>query len=942
MAEIEVRDLPDLPGRGRLWRHAASGGKILLLENADPAHVFGVAFRTLPADSTGVAHILEHSVLCGSARYPSGKPFAELLKGSLQTFLNAMTLPDMTLYAVASPHAGDFHNLVAVYLDAVFAPLLSETTFRQEAWRLEARPDGAPVLQGVVYNEMKGYLASPLSKLDETLRRALLPGTVYGLGYGGDPGEIPNLSATAMRDFYRRFYAPENALIVCAGQGVPTEIVGMIATRLDACQSGTSAAPPAPAARFESPRTVSATYSGTRTDPRSDGFLAVGWVLPMPASPADTLTWRLLDELLVGASNSLMRRALVESGLGADLVQSGYSEATRQPIFRVGLSGADPAASESIETAVLDALSEVAHDGFDPRDIEAALNLVEFRLREGRGGPFPEGIWQMLDAFRGWRHSGDPFAALDLARAYSGMAEDIRSGRIDLRRPVAALVASTHRVRVVLQADPGHAAREVDAERARIRRIAQMSPTAPEKRPAPSQPSPVPMLTRADLSPEVVPDILAVEQAGPLILTQTLPTRGIVYLDLMLDLTAIPAADLPLARFLGAVLTELGTARRERSDLARWIGTATGGIRAVARASSHVSGAPVVTLILRGKALAGRTGDLADILAEIVHEARFDDPSGLNELVARERSRVEAALLRSGHEVVDRRLRAALAPAGQGEEALNGLGYLDFLRDAGDAGESGLGNNLEALRRALVGQDAIVSVAADRNTLNRVYPIIPRLAWSNGTRLACPAAAQRHSAALAVPMEALEAPTSVSFVGLGGDLSAAGLAHSGATDAVIRHLANTYLWDNVREKGGAYGGLARLDPVRETVTMLSYRDPHLLKTLDVFRGAAGFLEQAASERDQTAAVIAAIGARDRPHHPEDAALAALERWLTGQDADWRNRRRAELLATGPAEFRAVAGALAAMQEHVVVLAGADALDRAEAARPGEFTRRRIL
>ena len=929
------RPLPDLPGSGELLHHP-SGARILVLRNADPNLVFGIGFPTLPDDDTGVAHILEHAVLSGSAAYPGPSPFAALMRGSLNTFLNAMTMPDLTLYAVASPHAGEFRTLVDVYLDAVFAPLLTVETFRREGWRLDRDAAGQPQLQGIVYNEMKGHYASPQALMGDRLRQALFPDTVQGRDYGGAPAAIPGLTHAALRAFHRRFYAPANALVVLAGAGLTDAGIAQVLDRLDREAPGTPAPVPASQPAFGGPRRMDLTYPGTAASPRRDGLLAMGWLLDPPADLGERLAWRVLDDLLVGAPEAALRRALVEAGLATDLVQSGWSDSTLQPELRLGLTGTDPAAAEAIEVRVIETLARLARDGFDPADLAAALNRVEFRLWEGKGGPFPAGIWQMFDAFKGWQVAGDPFAFLDQTGAMATLAADLRAGTRDLRPLVARLVEGRHRVTLRLAADPGLAAAEALAETDLAARLAAAAvpDTADPASPPPRAPA---LLARSDLPWLVPAEPLQIAGDIPVVLVQPLPTRGIVHLDVALGLAGLAADDLPLARFLGLALAETGTAQRDRSALARWIGTETGGIVPVTLARARVGGGTALRLVLRGKALAPKAGVLAAILAELLASARFDDPARLAAILARERARAEAGLTRMGHEVVDRRIRAALTPAGAAEEAFAGLGWLDWLRAADP---QRLGPALDALRGRLAGRGAVLSLATDPSLLD---PALTAAAPLLGLLAAGPAAAPDVPPALPDrPLaEALETATSVSFAGLGGDLAATGFLPGGAAQAAIRHLASGWLWDEVREKGGAYGAMARLDPVSGVVTQLSYRDPTPLASLDTFRASARHLDRPIAEDALTAALIATIAVEDRPRHPGDAAFAALERWLTGQDQGWRQARRDALLAAGPAEFRATGAALAAMAERVVVLAGPEALDRAAAQHPGRFSRTRL-
>jgi len=624
---------------------------------------------------------------------------------------------------------------------------------------------------------------------------------------------------------------------------------------------------------------------------------------------------------------------------------------TFQPVFRVGLSGADPDRAEEIEIAILETLRRCA-ERLDPDEVTAAINVVEFRLREGATDPVPIGIRHMLDAMRAWRHCGDPFANLRFEVELGALRQSVAAGVPVLQRLIGALVQGRHRVTAVLQADPAQSSREADLERSRLEGVlagwAREPPDVPKEaiegqdRPERAEAlASIPVLELADLPREVERDNIEVGRTHPLLLIQDQPTHGILYLDVGLDLAGLPYGLLPHARLLGAVLPKTGTAQRDRLAMARWIDSSTGGITARAWSAGSIAGGPAARLFLRGKALAAEVGQLAAIIEEILLDARLD-PARLREVVLEEKARMEAALVSSGHEFVDRRIRASLSTAGRAEEPLNGSDYLQFLqRQAGHGDFEALAGELDMLSTHLLGRGLLIGMAGDGDTRRKAATAVGALCAALDLPEA-PLPPVREATLATVEAEALEIFSQVNFVGLGVDVYAAGLAPSGATDSAVRHLSNVWLWEKVRVQGGAYGVLARFDPADGVLTQLSYRDPNLLETLEVFRGAAEFLIRTPSPHDLRSATAAAVGLIDRPLQPALRTLQVLQRWLTGQSFEWRAARRAGLLNATEADFRRLGEAIRAGGETAVAMGGASALDAAEAAWPGWLRRSRLV
>jgi presequence protease len=379
---LEEQEIPETNSRARFYRHQKTGAELLSLANSDENKVFGVAFRTPPHDSTGVAHILEHSVLCGSRKYPVKKPFVELKKGSLSTFLNAFTFPDMTCYPVASQNLQDFYNLIDIYLDAVFFPQISRETFQQEGWHYELDTMSAPLAyKGVVFNEMKGNYSSPDNMLQQYSKASLYPDNTYGFDSGGDPRRIPDLSFEQFRAFHARHYHPSNARLFFYGDDDTDERL----RRLDDClrafdsikvDSAVGLQP-----RFAAPRRYTHTYAAGEEQASNTGMITVNWMFDEVVEIERALALDILNYILAGTPASPLHRALIESGLGEAYI-GWLNSQLRQPSYTVGLKGIDPADAEKVEALILDTLTRLAEKGIERGTVEAAMNITEFLLRE--------------------------------------------------------------------------------------------------------------------------------------------------------------------------------------------------------------------------------------------------------------------------------------------------------------------------------------------------------------------------------------------------------------------------------------------------------------------------------------------------------------------------------------------------------------------------------
>ncbi len=932
--------------RARLWRHRRTGVELLSLENDDENKVFGITFRTPPKNSTGIAHILEHSVLCGSEKYPVKEPFIELAKGSLNTFLNAFTYPDKTCYPVASTNLKDFYNLIDVYLDAVFHPLITPYTLLQEGWHYELdSPDGEMTFKGVVFNEMKGDYSSADSVIAEESRHVLFPESQYRHDSGGDPESIPDLTYEEFKRFYDTHYHPSNARIYFYGDDDPEERLRLIDTALQGYERIDPESKIAYQPPFTRPVYKEAFYdSGEDPDPK--GQVTLNWLLPEAGDVELTLSWSILAHILIGTPASPLRKALIDSGLGEDLTGVGFDSSLRQMMFSTGLRGIKLENADHIQDLILSTLRNLAENGIDPDTVASSLNTIEFNLRESNTGSFPRGLALMLWSLGSWLYDHDPIAPLAFEAPLNAIKAKAARGNFFEGMIREHLLANPHRATVLLKPDSALGRKRAEKERERLEKIRQaMTPadlqeiietTRELKRRQETPDSPealatIPHLHLSDLDPKIksIPiDVLPAGQGK--ILYHDLFTNGILYLDVGFDLQQMPQEFLPYLPLFSQALLETGTADLDFVQLVQRIGMHTGGIYPATFTSAvRNTGGNTAWLFLRGKAMLAQTAELLAILREVLLTARLDNRERIRLMALEAKAGLEAGLVHAGHRVVNSRLKARFSLADLAAEEMGGVNQLFFLRKLVDRIEhdwESVHAALEAIRSALVSQQGmIVNATIDQTSWKSIQSQIEEFIQS------FPAGVQSAPAwsLSAFPEnEGLTLPTQVNFVGKGANLYQHGYRLHGSVQVIVPYLRTTWLWDKVRVQGGAYGGFCTFDQQSGSLTFLSYRDPNLIQTLEVFDQTSRFLRDIRlSEDELTRAVIGAIGEIDAYQLPDAKGYTSMLRYLLGISDEERQARRDEILSTTEADFRAFAEAVEQVREHgaVVVAASPDAV-----------------
>ncbi|GAB4440802.1 MAG: insulinase family protein [Anaerolineae bacterium] len=959
---IKETDIAELNTTARLFRHKATGAEVLSLENDDENKCFGITFRTPPENSTGIAHIMEHSVLCGSRKYPVKEPFVELIKGSLKTFLNAFTFSDKTAYPVASTNLQDFYNLVDVYLDAVFYPRITPEILQQEGWHLELENPADPLTyKGVVFNEMKGAYSSPEGLLGRYSQQVLFPENTYGVDSGGDPREIPDLTYDYFKQFHQTHYHPSNARVFFYGDDDPAQRLDLLQDYFKDFErsNGNTAIPLHP--RFDAPRRVTYPYdAGEDQTEQQKAYLTVNWLMPENNDSTRTLSLYILAYILMGTPASPLRKALIDSGLGENVTGGGLDGDLRQMTFGAGLKGFARPRADDVESLILDTLQSVAANGIEPEMIEAALNTYEFSLRENNTGSFPRGLSLMVRSLSTWLYDGDPFAPL----AFEAPLAEIRARLADNPRYFEQLIEqhlldNPHRVTLVLEPDPELRARQEAAEAEKLAQIkAGMSADDIEQvieqtrqlkalQEAPDPPealAAIPRLTLADLEPEgkTIP-LEILQQNGSKILYHDLFTNGIVYLDVAFNLHTLPQELMPYLPLFGQSLIKIGTETEDFVRLSQRIGRQTGGVWP-SRLVSAVRGRDEseAWFFLRGKGTMAQAGDLLDIMRDVLLTVKLDNRERFKQMVLESKAGMESGLIPGGHGVVDTRLRANFNEADWIDEQTGGVSYLFFLRQLAEDVDNdwpGVLRRLEDVRRTLINRNAmLVNVTLDADNWATFQP---QLDGFIGAMPARPMSLARWTPGPAYGPEGLTIPAQVNYVGKGANLYNLGYQLHGSHLAITNFLRTTWLWERVRVQGGAYGGFCRFDSHSGVFNYLSYRDPNLLGTLDNYDAASRFLREVdLSDDELTKSVIGGISALDSYQLPDAKGYTSMLRYLLNISDEERQIRREQLLATTKADFRAFAEVLARVNDSglVAVLGSQQAIEAANEARGGDWLR----
>lgn len=946
-----TQDIPELHAVARLYSHDKTGAELLSIEIDDENKCFGISFRTPTNDSTGVAHILEHSVLAGSRKYPLKDPFAELLKGSMQTFLNAFTFPDKTCYPVASTNLRDFYNLVDVYLDTVFYPLLREETFKQQGWHFIPgdTPDSLK-FKGVVYNEMKGVYSSPESLLGRYIQQSLHPDTLYGFDSGGDPKEIPSLTFEAFRDFHRRYYHPSNSLIYFYGDDEPNERLRIVGEYLDGFEKSEKAEPVPLQPRFSAPKKIQERYPAGEHETQKEIF-TVNWLLSEKDSSEKVLSLVLLTHILAGTPAAPLKKALIASGFGESVTGGGLSTDLREMAFSIGLKGVRTEHVNEVEGLIFATLQNLVRDGIDKKAIEASVNTIEFLLRENNTGGYPRGLLLMIRALGSWLHGEDPIRPLHFEEALKTVKERIASESRYFEKLIEEyFLNNNHRTTLHLMPDPELTEALKGEEERRLAEIAsKLSPSEKQKleeeldRLKHFEATPdshdalekIPTLGLNDIdrqNKKIPTEVL--HEGGATVLYHDIVTNGILYLDVGFDLTLLPPELLPYTTIFSRAVLEAGTKRHDFVSMIQRIGRSTGGFSsAMVNTLQRDSRSPVSYLFFRAKSTTSQTDELLDIAKELLLETNWENKERIREIILQEKAGMESRLIPSGHVVVNSRIKMHYNVSDWSSEEMGGLSYLFFLRrliKELDEGWDALKATFGRIQRILANRSCmVVNATIEREGWNEIESKV------RGFIASIPEARSERPPRVIHGVghnEGLVLPAQVYYVGKGADLYAAGYKLHASAFVISRYLRSTWLWEKVRVQGGAYGSFSLFDQRTGMFTYLSYRDPNLEQTIDVYDQTEEFLKHLhLTQKDLVRGIIGTISDIDGYQLPDAKGFTALMRYLAGDTDETLQRMREEVLSTDMRHFREFGEVISHVRNRgrIVVLGGQEAILRAK-------------
>ena len=934
---IMEQNLEDISSKGYLFKHKKSGARIAMVYNDDENKVFCIGFRTPPADSTGVPHILEHSVLCGSDKYPAKDPFVELVKGSLNTFLNAMTFPDKTIYPIASCNDVDYKNLTDVYMDAVFHPNIytREQIFKQEGWHYELENVDAPLTyNGVVYNEMKGAFSSPTQRVYRMCLNSLYPDTPYATESGGDPEFIPDLSYEQFLNFHKTLYHPANSYIYVYGNCDMEERLEYFdreyLRNYDEIKVGSDIPHQKP---FDKQGRVEGVYSVTEEEgTENKTYLAYNASIGESGDMKLALAFTILEYALFNAPGAPVRQALIDAGIGED-VSGSYDNSIRQPMVTIMSTNTNSNREEEFVRIIREALEKLVNEGVNKDTLRAGINYNEFRYREADFGRWPKGLMYGIDMFGTWLYDDEkPFYNMQLSEAYDFLKKQVDTDYFE-ELIKKYLLDNPHSSVVVLKPEVGYTAK---LEVATAKKLAEYKKTLSNEqlqtlvydtkalKDYQSEPSTkeelesIPLLKREDIGKKAS-KLYNTEKSinGVKVLHHNINTNGIGYLRLSFNLDKVDDELLGYAGLLSKVLGAIGTEKYSFVELSNAMDIRTGGINVSTGFTPFVKPSKDYrySLDIAGKALYGDLAALTELMEEIMNHTIFDDYKRLKEIIGETKAGIQMRMQSTGNAVGVAELAAQINESGAVRKQISGRGFYSFLDDAyknyDEKKESLVAGMKKAAEKIFTKCNLIVSYTAD----DKGYELISRLVGELVDTLASdelPVVSRKLE--LKKTKLALKTSGQVNFVCRVGDYSKAGVEYTGAMRILSSMMNSDYLWNNIRVKGGAYGCGAAFGGFASSLgAFTSYRDPNLEKTNEIYEKAPEYVENfEADEREMTKYVIGTISDLDIPKTPSAKGSASFDAYIGGLTEQMLQKERDEVLNATVDDIRSLHGMVKAV------------------------------
>lgn len=932
LAEYEILDehrVEDVQSDGFILRHKKSGARIAVLSNNDDNKVFYIGFRTPPEDETGVPHIIEHTTLCGSKKFPVKDPFIELAKGSLNTFLNAMTYPDKTVYPVASCNDQDFKNLMDVYLDAVFNPNITkyEEIFKQEGWHYELTgKDDELKINGVVYNEMKGAYSSPDEVLSSQIYRSLFPDNTYSKDSGGNPEYIPKLTYEAYLDFYHKYYHPSNSYIYLYGDMDVVERLEWLDKEylsLYDYKKVNSEINKQPA--FDEIKNVEAQYSITMDDSQENKtYLSYNRVVGDTLDEMLYQAFDVLDYALVSSPGAPVKQALIDAGIGDD-VYGSYDAGILQPVFSFVAKNANASQADEFESIIENTLKEVVKTGINKEALLAGINSSEFKFREADFGQFPKGLLFGLNCLDSWLFDDmKPFIHLECLGTFAKLRKAVDTDYFE-KLIQEYLLDNTHGSSVTVKPKRGLGnereealAKELSDYKAslsdeEIKKLIEDTEHLKKYQEEPSSDEDLrklPMLTRADMKKNAMPfSNIEDELLDVKVVRHDIESNGIDYISFLFDAGDFAQSELGYLGFFTNALGLVSTEKYSYTDLANATNIYTGGISTGTASHPDIKDRYnfVFKFEVKLKVLEKNLDKALELMEQMLLSSDFTDTKRLGELVAQIKARLQANLSSSGHLVAAMRSMSSFSRYALYQDELKGIAfYRSICRIEKELSESpkSVSDKLAAIAKKLFARNRmLISFTGNNEAYGNAKPSLEKVIAGFNKMSAVGNQAEVH---FNTAKEAFIDASQIQYVAKTGDFICEGYEYTGALRLLRIILSYDYLWINVRVKGGAYGCMNTFLRSGESY-FVSYRDPNLSDTLDVYDRIPEYIKSfSPDERDMTKYIIGTFSALDTPMNPEAKGSRSLSAYLEGITYEQIQKERNEILNAQPEDIRRLA------------------------------------
>lgn len=932
LAEYEILDehrVEDVQSDGFILRHKKSGARIAILSNNDDNKVFYIGFRTPPEDETGVPHIIEHTTLCGSKKFPVKDPFIELAKGSLNTFLNAMTYPDKTVYPVASCNDQDFKNLMDVYLDAVFNPNITkyEEIFKQEGWHYELTgKDDELKINGVVYNEMKGAYSSPDEVLSSQIYRSLFPDNTYSKDSGGNPEYIPKLTYEAYLDFYHKYYHPSNSYIYLYGDMDVVERLEWLDKEylsLYDYKKVNSEINKQPA--FDEIKNVEAQYSITMDDSQENKtYLSYNRVVGDTLDKMLYQAFDVLDYALVSSPGAPVKQALIDAGIGDD-VYGSYDAGILQPVFSFVAKNANASQADEFESIIENTLKEVVKTGINKEALLAGINSSEFKFREADFGQFPKGLLFGLNCLDSWLFDDmKPFIHLECLGTFAKLRKAVDTDYFE-KLIQEYLLDNTHGSSVTVKPKRGLGnereealAKELSDYKASLsdEEIKKLIEDTEHLKKYQEEPSPdedlrkLPMLTRADMKKNAMPfSNIEDELLDVKVVRHDIESNGIDYISFLFDAGDFAQSELGYLGFFTNALGLVSTEKYSYTDLANATNIYTGGISTGTASHPDIKDRNnfVFKFEVKLKVLEKNLDKALELMEQMLLSSDFTDTKRLGELVAQIKARLQANLSSSGHLVAAMRSMSSFSRYALYQDELKGIAFYRSIchieKELSESPKS-VSDKLAAIARKLFARNRmLISFTGNNEAYGNAKPSLEKVIAGFNKMSAIGNQAEVH---FNTAKEAFIDASQIQYVAKTGDFICEGYEYTGALRLLRIILSYDYLWINVRVKGGAYGCMNTFLRSGESY-FVSYRDPNLSDTLDVYDRIPEYIKSfSPDERDMTKYIIGTFSALDTPMNPEAKGSRSLSAYLEGITYEQIQKERNEILNAQPEDIRRLA------------------------------------